>query len=88
MAMKAIVKARIDKELKEEVTEILNEIGLTTSQAIQLFMRRVKSEKGIPFDLKIPNAETLQAMKEVENGETETISFEDHMEEMKSCITN
>ena len=81
MALDTTVRARINTELKQDVEEILKQIGLTTSQAITIFMNRVKHEKGIPFELKIPNAKTLQAMKEADNRIGETVSYEEFMKE-------
>jgi len=86
MALDATVRARIDVELKEDVEKILSEIGLSTSQAITMFMKGIKRERGMPMELKIPNEETLQAMHEVENGETESITFEELVEEAKQCL--
>jgi DNA-damage-inducible protein J len=81
MALSATVRARIDEELKQEVEEIFKQIGLTTSQAINLFMNRVKQDRGIPFDLKVPNALTLQAMEDADNNIGETISYKEFVEE-------
>jgi len=81
MALNATVRARIEDHLKEEVEEILKQIGLTTSQAITLFMKRIQYEKGIPFELKIPNAKTLKAMEDADNHIGETISYEEFMKE-------
>ena len=63
MALDATVRARVDGELKEEVEAILSQIGLSTSQAITLFLKRIKYEKGIPFELKVPNATTFKPWK-------------------------
>jgi len=68
MALDATVRARVDTQLKEDVEKILSEIGISTSQAITMFMKGIKRERGIPFELKIPNDETLQAMKDAEMG--------------------
>jgi DNA-damage-inducible protein J len=81
MALDATVRARIDSNLKQEVEEILKQIGLTTSQAITLFMSRIKAERGIPFELKIPNDLTIQAMRDADNNIGETISYEEFMKE-------
>ena len=83
MALDSTVRARVDSELKHEVEEILSQIGLSTSQAITLFLKRIKYERGIPFDLKVPNAQTLKAMKEAERGEGKTESLEEFMRESK-----
>ncbi len=84
MSLDATVRARVDGNLKQEVEEILKEIGLSTSQAITLFLKRIKYEKGIPFELKVPNATTIQAMEEAEQNIGETISFEEFLEESKA----
>ncbi len=81
MALEATVRARIDTNLKQEVEDILKQIGLTTSQAITLFMNKIKNERGIPFELKVPNALTLQAMEDADNNIGETISYEEFMKE-------
>ena len=84
MALDATVRARIDAELKHDVEQILSEIGLSTSQAITMFMKGIKRERGIPMELKIPNDETLQAMKDAEMGlNMEEITLEEMMEEHK-----
>lgn len=71
------VRARIDSSLKNEVEAIFHELGLTTSQAITLFLKKVKIEKGIPFELKIPNETTIKAMNEAKNLEGEICSLEE-----------
>lgn len=63
----AVVRARVSKDLKSEVEGILNEVGLTVSEAIRLFLTRVKLEHGIPFEIKIPNAITAKAIHDMEN---------------------
>jgi len=74
---------RTDKELKDEVGKILHEIGLNHSTAINLFYRKVLDNKGIPFDLKISNPETIKALedsrnnKNLKNYETAEKLFED-----------
>jgi len=84
MALDATVRARIDARLKEDVEKILSEIGLSTSQAITMFMKGIRRERGIPMELKIPNEETLQAMKDAEMGiNMEEITLEEMIEEHK-----
>ncbi|OHE12373.1 MAG: hypothetical protein A3J96_07355 [Sulfurimonas sp. RIFOXYC2_FULL_36_7] len=77
MMLDATVRARIDSGLKNEVEAIFHELGLTTSQAITLFFKKVKIERGIPFELKIPNETTIKAMNEAKNLEGETCSLEE-----------
>ena len=81
MALDAVVRARVDKNLKEDVESILSEIGLNTSQAINIFLKRVKLENGIPFELKIPNKETLKAIEEAKNRVGESLTLEEFLKE-------
>jgi DNA-damage-inducible protein J len=70
MSKTTMIHARIPVELKEEVSKILKELGLSATEAITLFYSQVKMQKGLPFPVKIPNKETLKAMKEAESGDT------------------
>ena len=79
MALDATVRARVDKELKEEVEAILSQIGLNTSQAITIFLKRIKYEKGIPFELKVPNATTLKSMEEAKNNDGKTVTLDEFL---------
>lgn len=67
MALNATVRARIDAELKEDVEKILSEIGISTSQAITMFMKGIKRERGIPFELKISNKDTLKVIQKAKD---------------------
>lgn len=49
------VRARVDKKLKLDTERILHELGLTTTEAIRIFLHQVRRRKGLPFDLKIEN---------------------------------
>ncbi len=60
----AIINARVKPELKSDVEKILAQLGITTTQAITMFFEQIKMNRGIPFQLNIPNAETEAAMKE------------------------
>jgi DNA-damage-inducible protein J len=59
-----VVRARIDPALKKEATQVLAQIGLSVSDAIRLMLVRVAAEGAMPFDVKVPNAETRAAMRE------------------------
>ena len=69
MSLNATVRARIDESLKFNAETILKEIGLTTSQAINIFLKKVVSEHGIPFELKVPSDRLKIAMDEAKNSE-------------------
>ena len=63
----ATINIRIDEELKRRSEEILDEIGLGMTAALTIFLKAVVRNNGIPFNLEIPNKETLKAFKEVED---------------------
>ena len=58
------VRSRVEPEIKESATEVLAQCGLTLSDGIRLFLRQVIVEKGLPFDVKVPNEATQAAMAE------------------------
>ena len=68
MAANAVVRARINEEIKEEATIVLASMALTVSDAFRLMLTRVAREKALPFEPLIPNEETIQAMKETREG--------------------
>ena len=68
MPANAVVRARIDENIKEEATIVLASMGLTISDAIRLMLTRVAREKKLPFEPLIPNTETIAAMKEARKG--------------------
>jgi DNA-damage-inducible protein J len=69
LAKEATARARMDAHLKDEAERILAECGLNATQGINLFYRQIVLQRGLPFDVKIPNAESRQAMREIETGE-------------------
>ncbi|OFX13529.1 MAG: RelB/DinJ family addiction module antitoxin [Alphaproteobacteria bacterium RIFOXYD12_FULL_60_8] len=68
MTANAVVRARIDEQIKEEATVVLAAMGLTVSDAFRIMLTRVAKEKALPFEPLIPNEETIAAMKEARRG--------------------
>lgn len=62
------VQSRIDPILKQSAEDILKQLGLTSSQAINAFYAQIVLVKGLPFDVRLPNYETLTAMQELDEG--------------------
>ncbi len=54
MAEQTFIQVRIDPNLKQEATDILNDIGMDMPNAIRMFLKRVVLERGLPFDAKLP----------------------------------
>ena len=59
-----MIHARIDPKLKESAERVFSKIGISTTEAIRLFLKQVELHKGLPFPIAIPNAQTVAAMKE------------------------
>jgi len=68
MARTAMIRARTEPALKSEVERILEELGMTSTEAVNLFYRQVKLQKGLPFDVKIPNKTTLETFRKTDEG--------------------
>lgn len=79
MAKTAMAHARLTPEIKEEAEGILKELGISISAAYEMFYRQIIAHKGIPFDLRIPNKYTLQAMHDARNGKGKKYDSVDKM---------
>lgn len=62
-----VVRSRIDPHIKEEASEIFQNMGLTLSDAIRLFLYQAVAEKRLPFSVHIPNAKTQAAIHEAKD---------------------
>jgi DNA-damage-inducible protein J len=68
MTADSIVRSRIDADTKQQAAAALEAMGLTISDAIRLLLVRVAEEKRLPFEVKVPNAKSRLAMKELAKG--------------------
>lgn len=68
MPTNTVVRARIDEHIKEEAATVLATMGLTVSDAFRIMLTRIAREKALPFEPLVPNAETIEAMKEARRG--------------------
>ena len=64
MAATTMVHVRVDDETKAQATEALAAMGLSVSDAVRIFLKRVVADQAMPLELKVPNAETRVAMEE------------------------
>lgn len=62
------VQVRVDEQTKGQAKKVLDALHLTMSEAICLFLRQVVLHRGIPFEVKIPNALTAKTLSESEEG--------------------
>jgi len=49
--------------LKKQAEFILDEVGLSASEAVRIFFTQVILRRGIPFDVSVPNAETVATLR-------------------------
>ena len=59
---------RVEENVKKEASSLFSDLGLDLSTAINMFLRKAISSKGIPFEVKkeIPNQKTIEAINEIE----------------------
>jgi DNA-damage-inducible protein J len=87
MSKTAMIRARTSPELKEEVESIFNQLGLTTTEAINLFYSQVKLNNGLPFEVKLPSNNLKESIEDIKLEKNLTsYSGKDYLEMMKKKI--
>lgn len=83
MAKTDTLHIRVEPKTKEKAEQTLNKLGLSITEAVNVFLNQVILNQGIPFKIEIPkyNKETLQVMDDVKNGKNISKTF-DNAEEM------
>ena len=83
MAKTDTLHIRIEPSVKQKAEETLNELGLSIADAINVFLRQVILNEGIPFEIRKPkfNKETIQAIEDAKNGKNLSKTF-DSVDEM------
>ena len=56
----ADIRTRIDPETKQEAQILLKKLGLSMSDAIRLFLHQIVLEKGLPFEIRLPDSEAVE----------------------------
>jgi DNA-damage-inducible protein J len=74
---RSTIHSRIDASVREEAGKILASLGMKHSEFVNLMYRQLVLRKGLPFDVKLPNAKTLEAVNEVESGKNLVGLFDD-----------
>jgi DNA-damage-inducible protein J len=83
MTKTGTLRARIDPELKAKAEKVFRRLGLSPSDAIAMFYAEVVFRQDLPFKDHIPNEETIQAMRDLEEGRNVT-TYEDFDEFRKA----
>ena len=63
MAKTEMIRARVEPDLKYRVEEIFSKLGLSPTDAITLFYIQVILHHGLPFEVRIPNDESIEALQ-------------------------
>lgn len=79
----AVMSARVAPDLKDRTEKLFSSLGLTVSEAFNLFLNQADLRQGLPFAVEIPNAETKKAIEEGRNG----IDLQEFTD-VKSLMTN
>lgn len=70
----ASARALIDPHIKREAEAILKELGLSVSKSFEIFYRQIIAQRGLPFELRIPNAKTMKAIENSRQGKGKVFS--------------
>jgi DNA-damage-inducible protein J len=63
-----MVHVRVNKRVKAQAARTLSAMGLSVSDAVRVLLTRVAVEKALPFEVRVPNATTVAAMREARKG--------------------
>ena len=80
MSKTATITIRVEPELKQSVEAVLKKLGMTTTQAITTFLNQINLRQGLPFEVKIPNKETQEAI--ARSYKSENLTSFDTVEEL------
>lgn len=80
----ATVRARVEPRLKTEVERLLDDLGLTTTEAITIFYNQIRLHRGMPFPVEIPNATTRETFETTDRGEA--LHAYDSLDEMFEAL--
>lgn len=67
-----VVRCCIDAKTKAEASEVIESMGLNTSDAIRMYLKWVATDGAIPFDLSTSNKKTMLAIQELESPKAKT----------------
>jgi DNA-damage-inducible protein J len=77
MSAKIQTSLRIDEEKLVEAKQILAQLGMNFSEAVNIFTSMIVAKQGLPFAVVLPNEESKAAMLDVRAGQQlEAVSLE------------
>ncbi|MCX6590811.1 MAG: type II toxin-antitoxin system RelB/DinJ family antitoxin [Acidobacteria bacterium] len=72
-----MVHVRVDEQTKLRASETLAGMGISVSDAVRMLLVRVVAEQALPFDVKIPNATTVKALRASNQGKGKRLKSAD-----------
>ncbi len=69
MPATTMVHVRVDEKVKEKATATLAKMGISVSDAVRMMLMRVATEKALPFEVRVPNATTVKALRSADKKE-------------------
>ncbi len=87
MTAKVRTNVYLDEEMKLKAKEIFKKYGVSLSDAINIFLTQSVLERGLPFEMKIPNDETIKAIEDARAGvDGDVITLEQLKQEATQCL--
>lgn len=74
-----MIHVRVDSQLKKKASRTLSKMGLSMSDAVRLLLARIEADQALPFDVRVPKARTIAAMKAAERGEVSSFGSVDEL---------
>lgn len=84
MAKPDMIRARVEPDLKREAEAVFSRLGLSPTEAIRLFYKQVALQHGLPFAVKMPNAETREALRQA--SERQDLTGYGSLDDLKSVL--
>jgi len=81
----AKIQARVPDKIQDIANLVIKSTGLTVSDVVRMFMTRIAMDRALPLDLFRPNAETLRAIEEAENGTLTLTTIDGIMTEIEEA---
>lgn len=64
-----MVHVRVDGKVRDTAAKALASMGISVSDAVRMLLVRVAAEKAMPFEVRVPNAITVKAIRAADRGE-------------------
>lgn len=63
MAKTEMIRVRVEPRVKHDAEEVFSALGLSVTEAVTLFYKQVTLCQGLPFEVRLPNAQTRKGTR-------------------------